>query len=277
MAIITWKDALACLEVTRVAEGRYTAPNIPMSYRRIFGGQLLAQIVAVAEASARTQQGEPAKQLKSLHVVFPREGDLAEPVLFDVDALHDGRSFASRALRVHQDGRVIAQATVSLHAPEACSLTHQSLEAPRARPEEAAPVELGMIPWEARALDGIDLGDRGTGPPASTYFMRTPALAEGHVAHRALLAHATDLTLIGTALRPHAGLCEADAPERLATAVTTHTLWLHRELRIDAWWALVQTSPVMDGARAFGRGDVFDGLGRLVASYAQESLVRPLG
>jgi acyl-CoA thioesterase-2 len=106
--------------------------------------------------------------------------------------------------------------------------------------------------------------------------MKTPKLEAGHVAHRALLAHATDLTLIGTSLRPHAGFSEADAPERVITAVTTHTVWFHRAVRIDDWWGLVQASPIMDGARAFGRGEVFDAAGGLVASYAQESLVRPV-
>ena len=108
MAIIEWKDTLACLDVTELGEGVYTAPNIPMPYRRIFGGQLLAQLVTVAEATAE------AKQVKSLHVVFPREGDLEQPVHFEVDAPQTGRSFAARAIRAHQAGRVIAQATVSL-------------------------------------------------------------------------------------------------------------------------------------------------------------------
>lgn len=270
MAIISWDDTLACLEVTALTADRYTAPNIPMPYRRVFGGQLLAQIVAVAEASCA------AKQVKSLHVVFPREGDLAQRVLFDVEALHDGRSFASRALRVHQDGRVIAQATVSLHAPETSPLMHQMSIAPPGTPEAASPVDLGMIPWVTRVVDGVDLEARDEGPAESEYFMRTPELAPDHVAHRALLAHATDLTLIGTALRPHAGFSEADAPGRLVTAVTTHTVWFHCDVRIDDWWRLVQSSPVMDGARAFGRGDVFDADGRLVASHAQEGLVRPV-
>ena len=216
MAIITWEDTLACLDVERLEEGRYTAPHIPMPYRRVFGGQLLAQLVAVAEASSES------KQVKSLHVVFPREGDLDERVLFDVDALHDGRSFASRALRVHQEGRVIAQATVSLHAPEASALSHQMSAPPPAGPEAAEPLDLGMIPWETRVVDGVDLEARDEGPAESAYFMKTPKLEAGHVAHRALLAHATDLTLIGTSLRPHAGFSEADAPERVITAVT-HT------------------------------------------------------
>ena len=270
MAIIGWEDTLACLEVSQVADGVYTAPHISMPYRRIFGGQLLAQIVAVAEATAAD------KQVKSLHVVFPREGDLAARVDFDVDPLQDGRSFAARALRVHQAGRVIAQATVSLHAPEPCTLEHQQLPAPGGTPESATPMELSMIPWETRAVGGVDLESRAAAPAEAAWFMRTPTLEGEAVAHRALLAHATDLTSIGTALRPHEGLGEGDAPERVTTAVTTHCVWFHRDLRLDEWWQMVQTSPVMAGARGFGRGDVFDMHGRLAASFAQESLIRPL-
>ena len=271
MAIISWEDTLACLEVSQIADGVYTAPNIPMPYRRVFGGQLLAQIVAVAEATGS------GKQVKSIHAVFPREGDLDARVDFNVEALQDGRSFASRALEVHQDGRVIAQATVSLHAPEECRLSHQYMEAPDSTPKAATPVSLSMIPWETRAVGAVDLESRAAGPAESAYFMRTPRLGgKSEVAHRALLAHATDLTLIGTALRPHEGLCEQDAPERVITAVTTHNVWFHRDLRLDQWWHVVQRSPVMTGARGFGRGDVFDANGRLAASFAQESLIRPV-
>ncbi len=276
MAMISWEDTLACLAVEPLGDGVYTAPHIPMPYRRVYGGQLLAQLVAVAEASAES------KQVKSLHVVLPREGDLDAPVHFDVDALQTGRSFAARAIRVHQEGRVIAQATISLRAPEAGTLEHQGPRPPSSTVEQATPVDLSMIPWEARAVGGVDLASPAVGPAESAYFMRTPRLSPDAVgthdsgcAHRAMLAFATPLTLIGTALRPHAGLSEADAPERVATAVTTHTIWLHADdLRVDDWWLLSQSSPLLAGSRGFGRGDVFDEAGRLVASFAQESLIR---
>ena len=272
MPIIEWKDILACLEVEAVSGGAYTAPNIPMPYRRIFGGQLLAQLVAVSEAAT------VGKQVKSLHVAFPREGDLATPVVFDVEEVHTGRSFATRSVRTHQAGSVIAQAVVSLHTPESSALAHQTLRPPATRVEEAAEVDLGMIPWETRAVGGVDLGSREVGPAESAFYMRTPGIGrDTSAAHRALLAHATDLTVIGTALRPHEGLSEADSPDHVQTAVTTHTIFFQADdLRVDAWWLLVQSSPVLVGARGHGRGDVFDATGRLCASFAQESLIRPV-
>ena len=94
--------------------------------------------------------------------------------------------------------------------------------------------------------------------------------------HQALLAHATDLTLIGTALRPFDGVSQADSTVTLHTAVTSHTMWFHQPFRIDDWLLLAQDSPVVANGRAFGRGEVFTSAGEVVASFAQESMVRQI-
>jgi acyl-CoA thioesterase-2 len=94
--------------------------------------------------------------------------------------------------------------------------------------------------------------------------------------HQALLAHATDLTIIGTALRPFDGISQADSAQTLHTAVTSHTLWFHQPFRMDEWVLLHQHSPVVANGRAFGRGEVFDERGEVVASFAQESMVRQI-
>ena len=93
--------------------------------------------------------------------------------------------------------------------------------------------------------------------------------------HQALLAHATDLTIIGTALRPFEGVSQADTIVTLHTAVTSHTLWFHQPFRVDDWLLLTQHSPVVANGRSFGRGDVFAG-DELVASFAQEAMVRQI-
>jgi acyl-CoA thioesterase-2 len=270
MAIITYEDTLSCLAIEACGDGVYTAPNIPMPYRRIFGGQLLAQLVAVGECATA------GKQIKSLHVAFAREGDLDEPVRFEVTKLHAGRTFASLNVHIQQDDRSVAGATLSLHVPESGALEHQSLVADSDTIEAATPMELSMIPWETRIVDAVDLEARTAGPPAFAFHMKTPPLDSGTVAHRALLAHATDLTVIGTALRPCDGLSEADSPDRLHTAVTSHSIWFHRSFAVDDWLRVEQTSPLIADARAFGRGDVFDVEGRLVASFAQESMIRSI-
>ena len=269
MAFCTLDDLLLCLEVEEVAPSRFTAPNLALPYYRVFGGQLLAQALVIAARS-----GE-AKLVKSMHVTFPRQGDLRESIDYEVQAIHDGRTFATRWIVGSQLGKPIVTALICLHTSEP-GLDHQREPPPVGAPEDAPLQELSMLPWETRIVGDVDLGSEATGPPRLEIWQRTPALTDDPAIHQALLAHSTDLTLIGTTLRPHAELSEAHSPDRLQTAVTTHTFWLHRPLRMDDWILLSQESPTTSGARGFGTGHAFNQTGELVASYAQESLIRPL-
>ncbi len=169
---------------------------------------------------------------------------------------------------------MIASAVVSMHVDE------DGLHRSDAPPDVGAPgmataLDLPMVPWEVRVVGGVDLSDRGVGPPRLEVWMRAPALGDGRALHQALLAHATDLTLIGTALRPFDGISQADSTVSLHTAVTSHSLWFHQSFRLDDWLLIAQQSPVVANGRAFGRGEVFSG-GEVVASFAQESMVRRL-
>jgi acyl-CoA thioesterase-2 len=276
MALVSLDGLLACLGVTEVEPGRFTAPHLDLDYHRIFGGQLLAQAVVIAEAT-----GE-GKSVKSLACLFPREGRTDQPVDLRVERAHDGRSFAARRLTATQEGRAFFLADVSLHAEED-GLEHQApvdgLPHPDGPPpEDATEVELSMIPWQTRVIDTVDLADPAVGPPTFAFWMRVAdrRLSDRIALHQALLAHATDLTVIGTALRPHPGYSQGDAGGRLATAVTSHSVWFHRPFRIDDWCLVTQSSPVTAGGRGFGLGHVFDADGRLVASFAQESMIRPV-
>ena len=106
--------------------------------------------------------------------------------------------------------------------------------------------------------------------------MRAAALGDERAVHQALLAHATDLTLIGTALRPFEGVSQADSTVTLHTAVTSHSMWFHQPFRLDDWLLIAQHSPVVANGRAFGRGEVFTQAGEVVASFAQEAMVRSM-
>ena len=267
LSIITFEGTLGCVEVEELGRDRFTAPNIPMDYYRIFGGQLLAQGIAIAVATCQD------KAVKSMHVGFPRVGDLRKPVEFRVERSHDGRSFASRQIYGEQEGRLIFHATLSLHALEE-GAGHQLAAPDVGPPESAAPVELGMIPWETRVVGDVDLSARDIGPPSYQFWQRTPRLPDDPMIHQALFAHSTDLTLIGTALRPVPGISEADSPEKIQTAVTTHSIWFHRPFRLDEWLLIAQESPSLEGARGFGFGHAYSSAGELVASFAQESLIR---
>src|SRR3546814_10661135 len=104
--------------------------------------------------------------------------------------------------------------------------------------------------------------------------MRAPALGDERALHQALLAHATDLTLIGTELRPFEGVSQADSTVSLHTAVTSHSMWFHQPFRVDEWLLIAQASPVVANGRGFGRGDVFTQAGELVAPFADRKSKR---
>ncbi|MFN8019354.1 MAG: thioesterase family protein [Acidimicrobiales bacterium] len=243
--------------------------NLDIGYHRVFGGQILAQaLLAAADAS-------PDKGVKSMHVLFPREGDTAQPMAYRVTPLQAGRTFGTTEVIAHQGDRTVSAALVSVHAAE--DGLHRSEPAPEVGdPEAATLTDLAMVPWETRIVGGVDLADRGVGPAELAWWSRTPAIdgpQDRPALHQALLAHATDLTLIGTALRPFEGLSQADSTVSLLTAVTSHTLWFHQPFRVDDWLLVVQHGPVVANGRSYGRGDVY-ACGELVASFAQEAMVR---
>jgi acyl-CoA thioesterase-2 len=263
-----WSDLLACLNLTDPypADGdsiRYEGRNQHLDYYRVFGGQLLAQFIEIARRTF------PDKTVKSQHTVFTREGAAAEPIRYEATPQHDGRSFAALTIVARQSRGVIATASISMHAVEP-GPEHQQVDAvpPLLGPD--FDIGLDLIPWETRAA--VDLNSTGTGPPEFEFWMRTPTVDPGLA--QALTAYATDLTLIGTALRPIDGAGQRGNGTTFASAVTSHTVWFHRPFRTDDWLLLRQHSPLLAQARCFGRGDVLTADGVLVASYSQEALVR---
>lgn len=267
---VTLDGLLACMQLAEV-DGGLEGPNLEIDYHRVFGGQILAQaLVAAAQAS-------PEKSVKSLHMLFPREGDTAKPLHYEVRALQEGRTFGTTEVIATQDGKVIAVATASVHVDEP-GLHRGDAPPSVGPPDDAELIDLGMVPWETRIAGGVDLADKAAGDPVLDWWMKvspTSPLPDDRVVHQALLAHATDLTVIGTALRPFDGVSQADSTIGLHTAVTSHTLWFHQPFRVDGWLQVHQHSPVVANGRGYGRGDVWSGT-ELVASFAQESMIRQL-
>ena len=267
MPLFDLDDLLRCLELERMDEERFRAPNLAMDYYRVFGGQLLAQAIVAASTA------EAGKRVKSLHVTFPREGERDATTEVRVRSVHSGRSFASRSVEVVQGDRTLMLGTVLLHAPEEGPGHQVPLEAGPG-PEEAEPADLVMIPWETRIVGGVDLGDREAGPPELAIWMRAAESPRDETLQSAILAHATDLTLIGTTLRAWPALSQADSPAKLHTAVVSHSIWFHASIDLRDWTCLRQQSPVSGGGRGFGLGHVVSTSGDIVASYAQESMIR---
>ena len=263
-------NVLSCLNLREKPPGAYVGENLELDYHRVFGGQILGQTLRAAASAA-----DEGKVVKSLSQLFPREGDSAQSMTYTVTKHQEGRTFASTGVVATQGEKVVSLASVSLHTPES-GLTREDAAPEAGRPEDAALVDLGMVPWETRVVGGADLSSREIAPPTFQFWMRAPRLPDDISLHQALLAHATDLTLIGTALRPVEGLSQADATVCFHSAVTSHSLWFHQPFRMDEWLLVDQCSPVQSGGRAFGRGDVWTQDGRLVASFAQESMIRML-
>ena len=259
-----WDDLLGCLELTPGPSGSgYEGRNQHLSYHRLFGGQLLGQFVRAASLTC------PDKAVKSLHVLFPRAGHANEPVCYEVQTHHSGGSFATLGLIARQSQGVIATASVSMHAAED-GPEQQTVPFVGTLPGPEHRVALDLMPFETRCLTDLDSPALRT--PELDLWLRTPSVAPELAT--ALLAYATDLTLIGTALGPVSGVSQTDAGTAFASAVTSHTLWFHRPLRTDDWLLLRQHSPILAHGRCFGRGDVLTEGGDLVASYAQEALLR---
>ena len=275
MALITLDDLLGCLEVRELRPGVWTAPSLEMDYPRVFGGQLLAQAVALGAA---TTEG---KTVKSLNCLFPREARRTEPLSFEVEQTQTGRTFAVRRIRASQQHKTVFVAQLSMHAPDPETppgLEHQDPPPAAGRPDEAVAADLNMIPWATRVVGGTDLRDGAAGPADFAFWTRATdrELPDEPTVHQALLAHATDLTVVGTVLLPVEGISQADAGHRLHTAVTSHTMWFHRPFRLDCWCLIHQHSPTLAGGRGFGHGHTFDAGGALVASFAQECMIRPI-
>ncbi|MET7475556.1 acyl-CoA thioesterase domain-containing protein [Streptomyces sp. NPDC005648] len=267
-----WDDLLACLDLRTPTTDGTDAPGAPftyegrsqrLGYHRLFGGQLLAQFVRAA------QQACPDKSVKSLHTLFARAGLTQEPVRYEVDRHHDGGSFAALTIVARQSKGVVATASVSLHTSED-GPAHQTVPTVPPVPGPEHRTEFHPIPWETRTT--VDLDSPLSEEPEFDLWTRLPS-SEPHFAP-ALTAYATDLTLIGTALRPLAAITQHDAGKAFTSAVTSHTLWFHRPFSANVWLLLRQHSPVLAHGRCFGRGDVLTESGMLVASYAQEALLR---
>lgn len=253
-------------------------------WQRVFGGQVLGQALV---AAARTV--DPSRSAHSLHGYFLLAGDPSIPIIYDVERIRDGRSFTTRRVKAIQHGAAIFSMSASFHKQED-GYEHQ-IAMPEVPPPEALidPNELiaHMIdklpqamrsywererPIEMRLLDVTRYLERGKKPPSQMIWIRAAGtLPDDPVLHQAVLAYASDFTLLDTSLIAHGKLL-FDPDVQLASL--DHALWFHRPFRADEWMLYVQDSPSAHGARGFCRGSVYSRDGVLIASVAQEGLVR---
>ena len=247
----------------------YRARNLPGPAPVVFGGQILAQAVVAATRSA------PGKELKSLHTTFVRGAAPDHPLELDVEVLQDGRTFATLSVSGHQGGRLCTRSLALLHAPEADLIRHAA-DPPAVSPPDQTPARPVSHPWwDLRVVGDVDFSDPDqVGPPEVAVWSRFREVPAEASASQALLAFASDGFLIATAMRPHKGVGQALAHVTISTTVMAQTLSFHERFRADEWLLLAHHSPWAGRGRSYGRADVFTSGGRLVASYAQENVIR---
>ena len=278
------ESLLEILDLEQLEHNLYRGRSPQVGWQRVFGGQVIGQSLVAASRTV-----EATRAAHSLHGYFMREGDPALPIIYEVDRLRDGKSFATRSVVAIQHGAAIFSMSVSFQVDES-GLDHQ-IEMPKVPPPEDLPSEAELQaaylhvapegvrrywerprPVEIRPIDLRHFFSRDKLPPQQTVWVRaTGKLPDDPVVHRAVLAYASDMTLLDTSLFAH-GRMVFDAG--LQAASLDHAMWFHRPFRADDWLLYAEDSPSASGARGFTRGSLFSRDGKLVASVAQEGLIR---
>lgn len=282
-------DFVRLLSVERKDASGFTGMPQPGGVGRVFGGQVIAQALQAAQGSV-----EEGKSAHSLHAYFLRGGREGEVIDYAVTADFEGRSFANRRVVASQQGEPILNFSASFHREEA-GLEHQAPAMPDVAPPEDLPPEheqrAGVIarfgdrmtegqralflrarPIEMRTPGQLHWMNSDPKPPMAHSWFRTVApLPDDLALHRAVIAYASDYTLLGTSVLPH-GLSWFRG--ELTSASLDHALWFHRPVRADEWLLYATDSPWSGGGRGFNRGSIFNRAGELVASVAQEGMIR---
>jgi acyl-CoA thioesterase II len=263
-------DLLAALSLERTGPGRYRAGNLDLGHGVVLGGQLMAQSLLAGLV------GQEGKSVKTVHTVFNRGASPDAPVEIAVDLLHSGRSLASSTVTVSQRDRPCARSMVLLGADEPDVIRHADRPRDVPTPGELEVERSAMGAWEVAVVGGVDLNDpAAVGPPELDVWVRfsgVPGDEPGMT--QALVGFITEGFLIGTAMRPHPGVGQAQAHRTLSTGVLGHTVTFHEPCDASEWLLISHWSPYAGHGRSYGRGEVFRSDRQLVASFVQDSMIR---
>jgi acyl-CoA thioesterase-2 len=273
------------LDLSELGEDRFEGPRKPGGIGRVFGGQVVGQALAAAQHTV-----DPDRAAHSLHAYFLRGGSEDHAIELQVRRDFDGGSFSNRRVIASQQGRPILTLTAGFQRPQP-GLHHQAPvmpdvpdpdtlemdEALRLRLAEhltgrARQFALLQWPIETRSVGGPQWAQTGPREPlANVWFRAAARLPDDPPLHRAVLAYASDMQLLGTATQPHG---KSFWTGQLKLASLDHALWFHEEFRADEWLLYSTDSPWAGRSRGFARGQIFDRSGRLVASVSQEGMLR---
>ena len=279
-------ELIDLLQLERIEENLFRGQSRDIGTRFVFGGQVLGQALSAAQRTVDTD-----RSVHSLHAYFLRAGDIEAPIVYDVDRARDGKSFSVRRVVAIQHGQPIFNFSASFQVSEA-GVEHQ-MEMPQVPPpEEIAPreplpaSELANLPvklqrwlnrrgpFEFRHVNPRnELKPEKRPPFQQVWFRLIDRAPDDATLHRAMLAYASDFHLIGTATLPH-GISYLQHNVQMASL--DHALWFHRPFRVDDWLLYSCDSPSAQGARGLTRGMIFSRDSRLVASTAQEGMIRIL-
>src|SRR3954462_9457791 len=275
-------DLLNLLELEQLEVNLFRGESRDIGSPQVFGGQVLGQALTAASATVT------GRVVHSLHAYFLRRGDFKAPIVYQVDRSLDGHSFANRRVVAIQHGEQIFNMAASFQLLEE-GLDHQ-VDMPSVPPPESLgdqtslPPEIGRHlperlrqffaqprPFVFRVVHTDDEDENRREPSRQIWFKALGQLPDDERLHRNLLAYASDFFLLGTSMLPHRS---AEFEGRLVMASLDHAIWFHRPLRVDDWLLYAMESPSASGARGFAQARIFSRDGRLVATTAQEGLVR---
>lgn len=279
-------ELVELLRLERLEDNLFRGQSRDIGTHYVFGGQVLGQALSAAQETV-----DPSRVVHSLHAYFLRAGDVQHPIVYHVENPRDGKSFSVRRVVAIQHGKTIFHMSASFQQPETGAehqLSMPEVPAPDdlPPPQPLPPETMARLspklqrwlsrqgPFEFRPVYPRDELNPSKRPPyQQVWFRLAGAVPDDGRLHSALLAYASDFHLIGTTTLPHA---ISYLQPNVQMASLDHALWFHRPVRVDQWLLYSCDSPSASGARGLARGMIYDCDGRLLASTAQEGLIRVL-
>lgn len=280
-------ELLALLKLEKIEENIFRGNSQDLGFGNVFGGQVLGQAL-----SAATQTVSDDRSAHSFHAYFMRPGDPTKPIVYNVDCIRDGKSFTTRRVVAIQKGRAILSMAASFHVEET-GFEHQSTMPDVRGPDSLmSEVELArqvsdqipasirnqilcVKPIEIRPVNPMNpFAPKKESPNRYVWFKTIHKMADDLSVHKYMLAYASDFGLVSTSLRPHG---KTFWDPKMQVASLDHAMWFHRDFRMDDWLLYVIHSPNAGKARGLNHGSIYTKDGILVASTAQEGLIRYRG
>ncbi|TJV38202.1 MAG: acyl-CoA thioesterase II [Mesorhizobium sp.] len=277
-------ELLGILDLERLEHNLYRGRSPQVEWQRVFGGQTIAQALVAAQRTV-----EPDRFVHSLHGYFMRPGDIKVPIIYEVDRIRDGGSFTTRRVLAIQHGHAIFSLEASFQVdekglehqfalpddvppPEGLQTQRQLLEKAERVPDAVRRFWARERPLELRPVNLQHYESRDKLPPRQNVWIRLAGpVPDDRALQSVLLAYLSDMTLLDTSTFAHGrGLFDPD----IQAASLDHSMWFHRPHALDGWLLYAQDSPSSSGSRGFSRGTLYARDGTLIASMAQEGLIR---